>query len=84
MQVLIAKFGNISQRFLILRVSGLPMMSAPTPIRRHCAVTSVDGMTAEWAQIPHEVLDRIANRIIREVDGKLGGLRYYIKTASDD
>lgn len=33
------------------------------------AVTSVDGMTAEWAQIPHEVLDRIANRIIREVDG---------------
>ncbi|MCG2708740.1 MAG: GMP synthase (glutamine-hydrolyzing), partial [Thermodesulfovibrionales bacterium] len=33
------------------------------------AVTSVDGMTADWAQIPYEVLGRISNRIINEVKG---------------
>ena len=31
------------------------------------AVKGVDGMTAEWARIPHEVLERIASRIMREV-----------------
>jgi len=33
------------------------------------AVTSVDGMTADWAHLPPEVLGRIANRIINEVKG---------------
>jgi len=33
------------------------------------AVTSVDGMTADWAPIPHDVLARISNRIINEVKG---------------
>jgi GMP synthase (glutamine-hydrolysing) len=33
------------------------------------AVTSTDGMTADWAQIPHNVLGIIANRIINEVQG---------------
>lgn len=33
------------------------------------AVTSTDGMTADWFPFPHDVLDRIANRIIREVEG---------------
>jgi GMP synthase (glutamine-hydrolysing) len=33
------------------------------------AVTSSDGMTADWFAFPHEVLGRISNRIINEVRG---------------
>ena len=33
------------------------------------AVTSTDGMTADWANLPHELLGRISNRIINEVAG---------------
>jgi GMP synthase (glutamine-hydrolysing) len=33
------------------------------------AVTSRDGMTADWFQFPHDVLGRISNRIINEVKG---------------
>jgi GMP synthase (glutamine-hydrolysing) len=32
------------------------------------AVTSTDGMTSDWARIPHEVLEKISNRIVNEVD----------------
>jgi GMP synthase (glutamine-hydrolysing) len=32
-------------------------------------VTSEDAMTADWARLPHEVIDRIASRVIREVPG---------------
>ena len=31
------------------------------------AVTSVDAMTADWARIPYDVLERISNRITNEV-----------------
>jgi GMP synthase (glutamine-hydrolysing) len=33
------------------------------------AVTSVDGMTADWAELPLEFLGRVANRIVNEVRG---------------
>ncbi len=33
------------------------------------AVTSDDAMTADWARLPHDLLERISNRIINEVAG---------------
>lgn len=33
------------------------------------AVTSVDGMTADWARLPHDTLARISTRLVSEVRG---------------
>ena len=33
------------------------------------AVTSDDAMTADWARLPHDLLARMSNRIINEVEG---------------
>jgi GMP synthase (glutamine-hydrolysing) len=33
------------------------------------AVTTEDFMTADWARLPHELLAKVANRIVNEVDG---------------
>ncbi|WP_139343213.1 glutamine-hydrolyzing GMP synthase [Fictibacillus arsenicus] len=32
------------------------------------AVTSIDGMTSDWARIPFDVLEKISTRIVNEVD----------------
>ncbi|MBP8985806.1 MAG: glutamine-hydrolyzing GMP synthase [Syntrophobacterales bacterium] len=33
------------------------------------AITSTDGMTADWVKFPHEVLETISSRIVNEVKG---------------
>ncbi|MFY9791743.1 MAG: GMP synthase (glutamine-hydrolyzing), partial [Candidatus Sulfotelmatobacter sp.] len=33
------------------------------------AVSSEDGMTADWVALPHEVLKNISTRIVNEVKG---------------
>lgn len=40
--------------------------SNPMVIR---AITSEDGMTADWAKLPYEVLEKISNRLVNEVKG---------------
>jgi len=38
------------------------------PIVVRC-VSSEDGMTADWSRLPYEVLEKISNRIVNEVEG---------------
>ena len=49
------------------------------------AVTSTDGMTADWFPFPPEVLARISTRIINEVAGRESrGVRRELEAARDD
>ena len=66
-------YGEIWQAFaVILPVKTVGVMGDgrtyeyPVIIR---AVTSEDAMTADWARLPHDLLERMASRIINEGPG---------------
>ena len=49
------------------------------------AVTSDDAMTADWARLPYDVLERISNRIINEVAGhQPRRLRHHVEATRHD
>jgi GMP synthase (glutamine-hydrolysing) len=66
-------YDQVWQAFtVLLPVQAVGVMGDERTYENVCAVravTSVDGMTADWAKLPYEALARISNRIINEVRG---------------
>ncbi len=66
-------YDEIWQAFaVLLPVSSVGVMGDSRTYENVCAlraVTSTDGMTADWYEFPPEVLAKISNRIINEVRG---------------
>jgi GMP synthase (glutamine-hydrolysing) len=66
-------YESIWQAFcVLLPVRSVGVMGDERTYEETCAlraVRSVDGMTADWAQLPYDLLGRISNRIINEVRG---------------
>jgi GMP synthase (glutamine-hydrolysing) len=66
-------YESIWQAFcVLLPVRSVGVMGDERTYDETCAVRavrSVDGMTADWAPIPYDVLARISNRVINEVRG---------------
>lgn len=66
-------YDNIWQAFpVLLPVSSVGVMGDFRTYEQVIAVravTSVDGMTADWARLPHDVLGRISTRLVSEVRG---------------
>lgn len=66
-------YDQIWQSFAaLLPVRSVGVMGDARTYEATCAircVTSIDGMTADWAHVPYEVLGRMSNRIINEVRG---------------
>ena len=49
------------------------------------AVTSEDAMTADWARLPYDLLERISSRVINEVAGRQPrGARHLVEAAGHD
>ncbi len=66
-------YDSIWQAFCaLLPVKTVGVMGDARTYEEVCAlrcVTSVDGMTADWSQLPYEVMGRISTRIMNEVRG---------------
>jgi GMP synthase (glutamine-hydrolysing) len=70
---LLGKGAGTSQAFVVLLpVRSVGVMGDERTYHEVCALRAVftdDFMTADWARIPHEVLAKVANRIVNEVHG---------------
>jgi GMP synthase (glutamine-hydrolysing) len=66
-------YDKVWQSFcVLLPVRSVGVMGDDRTYEETCAiraVESVDGMTADWAKLPYEVLGRMSSRIINEVRG---------------
>ncbi len=66
-------YESVWQSFaVLLPVKSVGVMGDDRTYEETCvvrAVTSSDGMTADWARLPHDVLATISSRIINEVKG---------------
>ena len=66
-------YDEVWQAFaVLLPVQSVGVMGDERTYENVCAVravTSVDGMTADWASLPHNFLGHVANRIVNEVPG---------------
>ena len=66
-------YGDVWQAFaVLLPVKSVGVMGDERTYQRTAvlrAVTSTDGMTADWAKLPYEFLQTVSNEIINKVDG---------------
>ncbi len=66
-------YDDVWQAFaVLLPVNSVGVMGDGRTYENVCAlraVTSVDGMTADWAHLPYSFLARVSNRIVNEVRG---------------
>ena len=70
---LLGKHARTSQAFMVLLpVKSVGVMGDQRTYQEAAAIRAVttdDFMTADWARLPHDLLAKISNRIVNEVDG---------------